>query len=231
MGMSKTIVIGGYGPGISNAVAERFGKEGFSVALVGRNAERLQAGVRSLAARDVRAAAFPADLSDPAAIAALISKVRAELGPVTVLHWNAYGNAGGDLLTAKPAEIRSVFELPVVGLLAALQASLPDLRAQKNSALLVTNGGLGLFDPAVDALAVEWGTHGLAVANSAKHKLVRVLAAKLKPEGIYVGEVVVTSLVKGTPFDSGNATLEPSTVGAKFWGLYENRSEVSALVG
>ena len=229
--MSKTIVVSGYGPGISNAVAERFGKEGFAVALVGRNGERLQAGVRSLAAKDVRAAAFPTDLSDPAAIESLISRVRAELGPVTVLHWNAYGNAGGDLLTAKPAELRGVFELPVVGLVTALQASLPDLRAQKNSALLVTNGGLGLFDPAVDALAVEWGTHGLAIANSAKHKLVRVLAAKLKPEGIYVGEVVVTSLVKGTPFDSGDATLEPSAVASKFWGLYEKRSEISVLVG
>jgi len=41
----------------------------------------------------------------------------------------------------------------------------------------------------------------------------------------------VTSLVKGTPFDSGNATLEPSTVAAKFWQLYQSRSEVSALVG
>lgn len=59
----------------------------------------------------------------------------------------------------------------------------------------------------------------------------RLLAAKLKPEGIDVGEVVVTRLVKGTPFDSGNATLEASTVGAKFWELYQQRSEVSALVG
>jgi NADP-dependent 3-hydroxy acid dehydrogenase YdfG len=231
MSMSKTIVVSGFGPGISTAVAERFGKEGFSVALVARNADKLKAGVKALAAKDIRAAAFPTDLSDPAAIETLISKVRAELGPVTVLHWNAYGNQGGNLLEAKPAEIRSVFELPVVGLLTALQASLPDLRAQKNAAVLVTNGGLGLFDPAVDALAVEWGAHGLAVANSAKHKLVRVLSAKLKPENIYVGEVVVTSLVKGTPFDSGSATLEPSTVAAKFWELYTKRSEVSALVG
>jgi NAD(P)-dependent dehydrogenase (short-subunit alcohol dehydrogenase family) len=229
--MAKTIVVGGFGPGISNAVAERFGKEGFSVALVARNAERLQAGVRSLEAKGVRAAAFPADLSDPAAIEALIAKVRAQLGPITVLHWNAYGSGGGDLLSAKPAEIRSVFELPVVGLVTALQAALPDLRAQKESALLVTNGGLGLFDPQLDALAVEWGAQGLAVANSAKHKLVRILSAKLEPEGIYVGEVVVTSLVKGTAFDSGNATLEPSRVAAKFWDLYRSRSEVSALIG
>ena len=34
--MSKTIVVVGFGPGISNAVAEKFGKQGFTVALVAR---------------------------------------------------------------------------------------------------------------------------------------------------------------------------------------------------
>ena len=32
--MSKTIVIVGYGPGVSSAVARKFGAAGFSVALV-----------------------------------------------------------------------------------------------------------------------------------------------------------------------------------------------------
>jgi NADP-dependent 3-hydroxy acid dehydrogenase YdfG len=229
--MAKTIIIGGFGTGISAAVAERFGKEGFSVALVARNAERLQAGVKALEAKGVRAAAFPTDLGDPSAVEKLVASVRAKLGPITVLHWNAYAGSGGDLLSADYAEIRSVFDLPVVGLLAALRASLPDLRQQKDAALLVTNGGLGLFDPQADQQAVDWGAQGLAVANAAKHKLVGLLSAKLKGEGIYVGEVVVLSLVKGTAFDSGNATLEPSTIADKFWDLYRKRGEVSALLG
>ena len=229
--MAKTIIIAGFGPGISASVAERFGKEGFSVALVARNAERLRAGVSSLEAKGIVARAFPADLTDRAAIEALIADVRAQLGPVTVLHWNAYAGGAGDLLKATPAEISRVFELPVLSLLGAVQASLPDLRAQKEAALLVTNGGLGLFDAQVDTLAVQWGAEGLAVANSAKHKLVRLLSAKLQGEGIYVGEVVVLSLVKGTPFDDGTAPLHPSTVAEKFWQLYQGRTDVSATVG
>jgi len=229
--MAKTIVIGGFGPGISSAVAERFGEAGFSVALVGRSAERLDAGVTALASKDVRAAAFPADLADPAALQKLFGQVRAKLGPVTVLHWNVYSGAGGDLLSASLEEIRSVFQVPVVSLLAALQAVLPDLRQQKDAALLVTNGGLGLYDPQMDAQAVAWNAQGLAVANAAKHKLVGLLSAKLKPEGVYVGEVVVTSLVKGTPWANESSTLEPTTVAAKFWELYTRRTEVSALVG
>lgn len=39
--MPKTIMVCGHGPGISNAVAAKFGAQGFSVAIVGRNRERL----------------------------------------------------------------------------------------------------------------------------------------------------------------------------------------------
>jgi NADP-dependent 3-hydroxy acid dehydrogenase YdfG len=229
--MAKTIVIGGFGPGISTAVAEKFGKQGFSVALVARNVERLEAGVRALEAQGIRAAAFPTDLADPTAAEKLIASVRAKLGPITVLHWNAYGSGGGDLLKASLAELRAVFDIPVVSLLAALQAALPDLRSQKESALLVTNGGLGLFDPQVDATAVQWGAEGLAIANSAKHKLVGLLAEKLKADNVYVGEVVVLGLVKGSAFDSGNATLPPGSIADKFWELYEKRGPVSTTIG
>ena len=229
--MAKTIVISGFGPGISTAVAEKFGKQGFSVALVARNADRLQAGVKSLEQKGIRALAFPTDVSDPAAVEALIANVRSKLGPITVLHWNAYGSGGKDLLKASLAELRAVFDIPVVSLLTATKAALPDLRTQKEAALLITNGGLGFFDPQVDSMAVQWGAEGLAVANSAKHKLVGLLSEKLKAENIYVGEVVVLGLVQGTAFDSGNATIAPSSIADKFWDLYQKRKEVSTTIG
>lgn len=229
--MSKTIIVAGYGPGISSAVAEKFGAEGFSVALVARNEERLAAGVKALAAKGVKAASFPTDLGDPTAARAVVGKVRDALGPITVLQWTAYRGGAGDLLTADAAEVRGVFDVAVSGLLAAVQASLPDLRKEQESAVLVTNGGLGLFDPKIDAMAVQWNAMGLAVANAAKHKLVGLLSEKLKSDGVYVGEVIVLGTVKGTAFDSGNATIEPSAVAAKFWELYRGRGEVTAQIG
>jgi NAD(P)-dependent dehydrogenase (short-subunit alcohol dehydrogenase family) len=57
--MMQTILVVGYGPGISAAVAEKFGAEGFSVALVARSGARLAAGVESLRKRGIIAAAFP----------------------------------------------------------------------------------------------------------------------------------------------------------------------------
>lgn len=224
--MSKTIVVVGYGVGISAAVASKFGKEGFSVALVARNQERLLAGVKALEAEGVRATSFQADVADPASIKKLFADMRDKLGPITVVHWNAYGGAPGDLLTADAAAIRGTFDIAVTGLLTAVQEALPDLKKEKDAAVLVTNGGLGYAEPAVDAMCNQWNAMGLGLANAAKHKLVGLLADKLKGDKIYVGEVMVTGMVKGTAFDSGNATIESAAVAQKFWDLYAARTEI-----
>jgi NAD(P)-dependent dehydrogenase (short-subunit alcohol dehydrogenase family) len=226
--MGKTILVAGYGPGISAAVAEKFGAEGFQVAIVGRSADKLAAGVKALEAKGVKAAAFTADLGDPAAIRAMVEKVRGALGPISVLEWTAFapGNLAGDILTAKPEEIRSLFEVSVVGLLAAVQALLPDLRSEKG-AVLVTNGGAGFVDPNVDAMLTQYGMMGLGVANAAKHKLVGLLARKLEPDGIYVTEIMISGVIKGTAFDQGTSpAIEGRTVAAKYWELYTARKDL-----
>lgn len=224
--MSKTIVVCGFGPGIATAVAEKFGSQGYAVALVARNAERLAAGVKALEAKGVKAAAFQADLGSPAAVKALIPQVREKLGAITVLHWNGYSLSGGDVLTADVAALQSVFDVAITGLVTAVQESLADLK-QAKGAVLVTNGGLLFDDPAINDMAGKRNVMGLAIGNAAKHKLVGLLASKLKADGVYVGEVIVTGTIKGSAFDSGNGNLESATVAQKFWDLLTNRSETS----
>jgi NAD(P)-dependent dehydrogenase (short-subunit alcohol dehydrogenase family) len=228
--MAKTIIVAGYGPGISAAVAEKFGAEGFQVAVVGRSKEKLEAGVKALEAKGIKAAAFNADLGDPAAIRGMVEKVRGALGPVSVLEWTAYTNAAGDLLVAKPEEVRSLFDVSVVGLLAAVQALLPDLKSEKG-AVLVTNGYAGMVDPNVDKMLTQYDIMGLGVSNAAKHKLVGLLAKKLEPDGVYVTEVVIAGTIKGTPFDQGNTpTIAGSAVAAKYWELYTARRELRTTI-
>jgi hypothetical protein len=104
--------------------------------------------------------------------------------------------------------------------------ALPDLEKAKDGALLVTNGGFGLNDPTIDERAVAFGAMGLALANATKRKLVGMLAHKLKPHGIYVGEIMVLGSVKGSAWDNGTATLEAATVADAFYDLYLSRSEL-----
>jgi NADP-dependent 3-hydroxy acid dehydrogenase YdfG len=222
--MARTIVVCGHGPGISDAVARRFGREGFFVALVARSAERLASAAASLEGERIRAAAFPCDVGQPEQVASMIDKVRASLGDLTVLHWNAAAHTAGDLTTASTAELRGVLDVTVHGLLAGVTAALPDLERNKG-AVLVTGGGLYRNEAFMDAVAVNWNTMGLALGKAAQHKLVGLLHEKLTPRGVFVGEATVLGLVKGTRFDAGHATIDAATVGDAFWNLYERRSE------
>jgi NADP-dependent 3-hydroxy acid dehydrogenase YdfG len=228
--MSKTIVIVGFGPGISTAMADKFGAEGFSVALVARSQDRLDAGVAALKAKSVTAVAITADAADPASIRAAIGKAHGVFGPVTVVHWNAYGgHDAGDLLAADPAAVGRVFDVGVVGLLAAVQEALPDLKAAGDGALLVTNGAFGLVDAQIDAMCVGMKTSGVGLANAAKDKLVGLLSAQLKGEGVYVGQVMVAGAVKGTAW-AAEGGIEASRIADTFWDLYQARNEIRAQV-
>jgi len=228
--MSKTIIVAGYGPGISAAVAETFGAQGFQVALVARNPDRLAAGVKALEAKGVKAAAFTAELGDPAAVRSMVEQVRSKLGSITVLEWTAFTTGALDLTTADDAQIRGLFDVGIRGLVAAVQAVLPDLEKAKDPAILVTNGGAGYVDPNIDAAMVQYNLMGLGLANAAKHKLVGLLAAKLAPDGIYVGEIMVTGTIKGSSFDRGNGNLEGATVAAKYWEMYTARKDLRAKI-
>ena len=227
--MGNSIIVCGHGPGISDAVARRFGREGYSVALVARDATRLAVAASELSKAGITAKAFPCDLGNPDAVRGLVRDVRGALGPVAVLHWNAYAARGGDLITASTDDLRNVLDVSVTGLVAGVQEALPDLEALKG-AVLVTGGGFAFYDPNVDAMAVQWGAMALAVGKAAQHKLVGLLAKKLADRGVYVGEVVVLGMVKGTAFDSGSATIEPSAVADRFWDIAQKRTDLSVNV-
>jgi NAD(P)-dependent dehydrogenase (short-subunit alcohol dehydrogenase family) len=227
--MSKTILIVGFGPGVSTAVAERFGAEGFSVALVARNAEKLAAGVTALKAKGIAAAAFPADAGSPDSMRQVVSEARAALGPIGAILWNAFNAGAGDLLTASPAEVRGVLDVAVVGLLATVQDALPDLKAAGDGAVLVTNGAFADLTPQMDGFGVSANAMGLAVANAAKHKLVGLLSQRLKADNVHLGEVMIAGAVKGTPY-AGDAGIEGARIAEEFWKLYKGRGEIRARV-
>ncbi len=224
--MANTIVVVGFGPGISNAVAEKFGAAGHPVALVARSEERILAGAKALEAKGIKAAAIRADASDATSIRQAIKQAREKLGPIEVIHWNAYSGGAGELLTASAKDLSGVFDVAVVGLVNAVQEALPDLKSTKGS-VLVTNGGFGDISPQIDEIAVSMKYAGLALANTAKHRLVGLLSTTLKNDGVYVGEVVVLGQVKGTAWDNGQATLDPSAIADRFRELHTGRKEVS----
>lgn len=229
--MAKTILVCGHGPGISDAVARRFGAEGFTVGLVARSRDKLGTATMRLQQKGVKAIAFPADLGDARAAREVVARASANLGPITVLHWNVSARLAGDLADADPADLGRALDVAAVNLLVAVQAALPEMKKQPDAAVLVTGGAFAHYDPKVDAMAVQWNSMGLAVGKAAQHKLVGLLAARLEREKVFVGEVTVMGMVKGTAFDAGQATIEPASVAEKFWELYRARAPHCTEIG
>ena len=84
--------------------------------------------------------------------------------------------------------------------------------------------------PALAAILLNVSASWLGLGNAAKMKLTRLLAERLRGDGIHVGEVMITGLVKGTAWDDGSATIEPDAVAAAFWDLYAKRASTSITV-
>lgn len=229
--MKHPIVICGHGPGISNAVARRFGAAGHPVALIARNAERLVADAASLESEGIEAKAFPADLTDCDARDLAFDNIRKTFGSVGILHWNAFLPVSGDLLTCQSDDFRQSMELRLISFIVAVQTLFDDLKAARGT-ILVTSGITVLDRPDVNHFATDYAV--MAITAAAQHKALGILIPTLAPHGIHVAEVIVNGFVKGTEgvgaFDE-RATIDPKDVAESFWDLFEGREKNSQLLG
>jgi short-subunit dehydrogenase len=72
--MSRSIAVFGAGPGLGQAVARRYAREGYAVTLVARRSEPLDRLAKDLTSAGATAHVITADLSDTGATAPLIAR-------------------------------------------------------------------------------------------------------------------------------------------------------------
>lgn len=83
--MRKIFVITGAGAGVGRATAEEFARQGYDVALLSRDPERLTRVSEALSAGyGVRTLAIPTDVADAVQVEAAADKVEIELGAIDV---------------------------------------------------------------------------------------------------------------------------------------------------
>ena len=121
------IAIVGMGPGVSAAVARRFGRERFEVAAIARRADALKAQTDALA----DAHGYVADAADPSSLAAALARVAADHGVPSVLVYNAAAMRYKPLAQLSADELNADLRISIGGALAAAQAVLPAMRESK----------------------------------------------------------------------------------------------------
>ncbi|MFM9829096.1 MAG: SDR family NAD(P)-dependent oxidoreductase [Sphingomonas sp.] len=186
-------IIIGYGSGVSGAVAEAFAKEGYPLALIARDAAKLDAAVAAFRASGVEARGFVADAGDAAALTATLDAARDALGDAAVLVYNAALWRPGPVLATTAESFDADFRVCVTGALVAARALAPAMIAAGRGSLLFTGGGLALY-PSPQAPSLSVGKAGIRA-------LALMLAKELAPNGIRVGTVTIAGEVAaGTPF-------------------------------
>lgn len=205
--MSGTCVIVGMGPGVSLALAERFGSAGYAIGMVARQEAALLAAEARLGVEGITAKGAPADVSDETDLRGAITALHDALGPIEVLIYNVAALHGGlpSKLTAEQAV--ADFRVNVVGALVAAQSVAPAMIAAGRGSILFTGGGYAL-QPSPEHASLGIGKAGI-------RNLALSLAAELAPKGVRVGTVTIGGTVKkGTPFD-------PAAIANAFFGSHQ----------
>src|SRR5688500_3148460 len=93
--MRPACLIVGAGPGIGQAVAQTFAREGYDIALATRHPARLADALRALEKLGVTARAYAVDAGDEQSIRALFAAVRQDCGDPDVLVYNPAAHSPG----------------------------------------------------------------------------------------------------------------------------------------
>lgn len=182
--MTKPLsIIVGVGPGNGLSFARRFASEGYAVAMLARNQQRLS----EFEGQIDGARGFVCDVNDPAAIEDAFSQVRASMGPASVLVYNAGAGHWDTVEETSPEDLESSWRTNTLGCMVSAQQVIPDMRAAGAGSIVVIGAGAALRGRA--------GTTAFASAKAAQRSLTQSMARHLGPAGIHVSYVVIDGVI------------------------------------
>ena len=214
----KTAAILGVGPGLGAAVARRFAREGFAVALMARREESV-AGVREeIEGAGGTALPVSADATDPASVAAAFDEVRSNLGAPEVFVYNAGAFQMGGILDLSPEKFDECFKANCAGAFYAAQQVLP--------AMVDAGRGTVLLTGATAALRGGARFSALAVGKFGLRALAQSMAREFGPQGVHVAHVVVDGQIdtprvrEMSPGREDHTMLSPDAIAETYWQLH-----------
>lgn len=124
------VLVTGAARGLGFALASAFARAGAAVVLTDVNADAVAQAVAKLKEQGGAVAGYALDVTNPAQIAEVRARVRAEHGPIDVLVNNAGVVFGGAFLDVPLARHLATVNVNLIAVLAVTHAFLPDLLAR-----------------------------------------------------------------------------------------------------
>lgn len=207
----KVCVVAGMGPGMGLALCRRFGREGFAVAMLARNRERLTQFEQTLREEGISATGFAADVGHRKEVASAFQRIGQELGAPQVLVYNAFLRQVGPPSSLTESEVLASVRVNVLGALHCVRQVVSDMRYKGRGTILFSGGGSAL-EPPVQVAALGIGKAGLRNLCFSLHR-------ELEAHGIHVATVTIFDHINpGTHFD-------PDRIAESFWNLHRQPRE------
>lgn len=203
------IAIIGAGPGLGAAVARRFGREGFSIALISRNQAKLDGIAAELTAAGVTAKGYAADVLVPSAVEDALALAATELGPITTLQYSPLPSREylKPVLDLTPELALEALQFSALGLIHAVRTVLPAMREAGGGSVILINGGT--------SVKARAGFAGTSVAFPAESAYGEMLHDALEGEGIRVSQLVIPGGIPQLQLANGI-----DDVADRVWGLH-----------
>lgn len=214
----KIAAVVGVGPGLGTAVARRFAREGYSVALVARREESVAGAREEIEAEGGTALAVTADATDPESVAAAFGRISSELGDPKVLVYNAGAFQMGGILELAPEKFDECLRANCSGALYAAQQVLP--------AMVEAGRGTVILTGATAALRGGARFAALATGKFALRALAQSMAREFGSQGVHVahtiidGQIETPSLRERSPEREESTTLSPDSIAETYWQLH-----------
>ena len=160
----EVAIVTGASSGIGAATARALADEGMAVALAARRAERLESLAADIEDGPGEALVVPTDVTDRAAVDALIEETVDAFGGLDVF----VNNAGVMLLQAvadaDPDDWEAMVDVNLSGLMYASKAALPHLRGGGDLVQVSSVAGRTTSETAAGYNATKWGVNGFTDA-------------------------------------------------------------------
>jgi NAD(P)-dependent dehydrogenase (short-subunit alcohol dehydrogenase family) len=209
--MQKVALVTGAGTGIGKSAALALLKDGFAVALVGRRKELLDKTAADSGAAE-RALVLPGDITQPAVVKEMFSKVKSKWGRLDVLFNNAGMGAPAVPMEDLPLETwKAVVDINLNAMFYCTQEAIRIMKAQEpKGGRIINNGSISAHAPrpmSVAYTATKHAVTGLTKSISLDNRKHDIACSQID-----IGNAateMTERMTKGVPQANGTTVVEP----------------------